>query len=90
MAGFEFDPTKSRSNKDKHGVDFVEAQTLWEGPIRQDVGTPHNEDRFVVTGKIGEKHWAAVVTYRDDVIRIISVRRARADEIRRYEQQIGS
>ena len=44
-----------------------------------------NEPRFVVVGVIGVKHWAAVRTFRGDNVRIISVRRARKEEIRRYE-----
>ncbi|WP_258546973.1 BrnT family toxin [Marinomonas rhizomae] len=43
------------------------------------------EQRFLLVGKIGEKHWSAVVTYRDARIRLISVRRSRKKEIELYE-----
>ena len=85
---FEFDPTKSDGNKAKHGIDFYEAQELWEDPdlIEIPVKTS-DEPRFLVVGKISEKHWSGVITYRGDKIRIISVRRARKEEVDLYEGQ---
>jgi uncharacterized protein len=44
-----------------------------------------DEARVVVIGKISEKHWSAVITYRSENIRIISVRRSRKEEIDIYE-----
>jgi hypothetical protein len=38
-------------------------------------------------GKIGDKHWSAVITYRNEKIRIISVRRARKEEVAIYESK---
>ena len=38
MDEFEFDPGKSRSNRDKHGIDFREAQLLWNDPNLLEVG----------------------------------------------------
>lgn len=75
---FEFDPKKSASNKEKHGIDFDEAQALWDSrhvtvPVERDFG----EQRFIVIGTIKERCWTAVITYRDGKIRIISVRRSR-------------
>jgi len=85
---FEFDPAKSDGNKAKHGIDFYEAQELWEDPdlIEIPVKTS-DEPRFLVVGKISEKHWSGVITYRGDKIRIISVRRARKEEVDLYEGQ---
>jgi len=83
---FEFDREKSDINKNKNGVDFIEAQELWndidllEIPVKTT-----DEPRFLVIGKIGEKHWTGVITYRNDNIRIISIRRARNEEIELYE-----
>ena len=83
---FEFDPRKSNANKTKHGIDFYEAQALWDDPdlIEIPVRTS-DEPRFLVVGKILEKHWSGVITYRGDKIRIISVRRARKEEVDIYE-----
>ena len=61
---FEFDENKSQSNKVKHGIDFVEAQVLWEDLYRLEfpVFTSY-EPRVVLIGRIGVKIWAAVITY---------------------------
>jgi uncharacterized protein len=82
---FEFDPEKSAANKAKHGIDFVEAQEIWSDTDRLEIPARSlDEPRFQVIGRIGEKTWSAFITYRNEKIRIISVRRARADEEARY------
>jgi uncharacterized protein len=82
---FEFDSRKSAANKAKHGIDFVEPQEIWTDTDRLEIParTP-DEPRYQVIGRIGEKTWSAFITYRNEKIRIISVRRARADEEARY------
>ena len=83
---FEFDPEKSESNKFKHGVDFIEAQALWnDADLLEIPAKTSDEARFLVIGKIDDKHWTGIITYRNDNIRIISVRRARNEEIEIYE-----
>ncbi len=83
---FEFDRKKSNGNKQKHGIDFVEAQALWEDPDLLEIpARTEDEPRFLVVGKINEKHWSGVITYRADTIRIISVRRSRNEEVDVYE-----
>ena len=85
---FEFDPAKSISNSEKHGIDFIDAQEIWDDPNAEI--TParvDDESRWIVTGCIEEVHWSAIVTYRDDFTRIISVRRARGKEKTWYESQ---
>ena len=83
---FQFDSKKSRSNETKHGSDFVEAQRLWDDPDLLEIpARTEDEPRFLVVGKILDKHWSAVVTYRSNSIRIISVRRSRTEEIKFYE-----
>jgi uncharacterized DUF497 family protein len=82
---FEYDERKSRINKLKHGIDFVEAQTLWADEMVKRLGVEHPaEPRFLVIGRIGSKHWTAVVTYRGQRVRLISVRRSRAEEVEEY------
>jgi len=84
----EFDETKSSANKDKHGIDFVEAQALWRDPDRLEVAArTSGEPRWQVIGTIGRTLWSAFVTYRHERIRIISVRRARPEEKARYSAQ---
>ena len=83
---FEFDPAKSAANKDKHGIDFVEAQALWldDGLVDAPI-TSEDEPRFLVIGRLEGKHWTAVCTLRGEAVRIISVRRARKTEVMFYE-----
>ena len=83
---FEFDKQKSRSNKEKHGIDFVEAQTLWHDISRVEIpARTKDEPRMLVIGEINMKCWTAVVTCRGIKTRIISVRRSRPEEVRMYE-----
>lgn len=83
---FEFDREKSASNKQKHGIDFYEAQALWDDPDFIEIPVKaSDEPRTLVIGKISGKHWSAVITYRSENIRIISVRRARREEVDLYE-----
>ncbi|NJO80610.1 MAG: BrnT family toxin [Cyanobacteria bacterium RM1_2_2] len=83
---FEFDPQKSQANQQKHGIDFVEAQQLWADVDRIEIpARTEDEARFLVIGKIKGKHWSAVITYRETRVRIISVRRARVEEVAIYE-----
>ena len=83
---FEFDPKKSESNRDKHGIDFGAARELWDDPdLLQVPARTVDEERFLVIGRIDEKLWSGVITYRGENIRIISIRRARKEEIELYE-----
>jgi hypothetical protein len=83
---FEFDIQKSKANKIKHGIDFTEAQALWEDiDLLEIPARTEDEPRYLVIGKIADKHWSAIITYRDERARIISVRRSRKEEIELYE-----
>jgi len=83
---FEFDSRKSDSNKIKHGIDFFEAQALWNDPDFIEIPLKtSDEPRFLLIGKISEKHWSGIITYRSDKVRIISVRRSRKEEVEIYE-----
>lgn len=86
MYEFEFDPEKSARNKEKHGIDYYEAQLLWDDPDLLEIPAKTDDEiRFVIIGMIGTKHWSGIVTYRNDNIRIISVRRSRVEEVEFYE-----
>lgn len=85
---FEFDPAKSAINKAKHGIDFVEAQALWldEGlELVLSKARLTSEERFLAIGRLEGKHWTAICTFRGQAIRIISVRRARKEEVEYYD-----
>jgi len=83
---FEFDDNKSQANQAKHGIDFLEAQVLWADEDRLEIpARTSDEPRTIILAQIRSKIWAAVVTYRGENIRIISVRRARQREVELYE-----
>ena len=83
---FEYDESKSLANLKKHGIDFVAAQALWNDLDALEIkAKSDDEERFLIIGLIQGKHWSAVVTYRNDNIRLISVRRSRKKEVLLYE-----
>jgi uncharacterized protein len=83
---FEFDPGKSASNLEKHGIDFTAVQALWDDPMRVEIpARTVDEPRWLVIGQIAGRHWSAVVTYREQRVRIISARRSRKEETALYE-----
>jgi hypothetical protein len=83
---FEFDPNKSDANLSKHGIDFHDAQALWDDPDLNEIPLKtSDEPRFLVIGRISGKHWSGIITYRSSRTRIISVRRSRKEEVSIYE-----
>ena len=83
---FDFDNRKSETNRAKHEINFVDAQILWEDPDVVEIpARTEDEPRFMVIGRIGDRIWAGIITYRGDTVRIISVRPARRKEIAIYE-----
>ena len=83
---FKFAPRKSAANKKKHGIDFTEAQALWEDPDLLEIPAKKtDEPRYLIIGIIAKKHWSGIITYPEDKIRIISVRRSRPEEVQLYE-----
>ena len=83
---FEFDHRKSQNNLKKHGIDFIESQALWDDPDRIEIPAKTTDElRFLLIGKISNKYWSCVFTYRGENVRIISVRRSRQEEIDIYE-----
>ena len=89
MMEFEYDPEKSAKNLAKHGMDFEDAQRLWDNgmTVTLPARNPGSDDkRYVVLGMIDGKHWTAITTRRGERIRIISVRRSRKNEEAIYEQ----
>ena len=86
MINFEFDETKSQINLLKHGIHFIDAQALWDDPSLLEIpANTEDEPRYLMIGLIQNKHWSAIVTYRGSNIRLISVRRARTEEVALYE-----
>jgi len=85
---FESDPKKSESNKIKHGIDFIQAQTLWDDPDLIEIpARTTDEPRYLVIGNISGRLWSGIITYRseNETTRIISVRPSRKEEVQIYE-----
>ena len=83
---FEYDSEKSDRNKKKHGLDFSDAQALWDDLDYIEIpAITTDEPRSLVIGKIEGKHWSGIITYRGESVRIISVRRSRKEEVEIYE-----
>jgi uncharacterized DUF497 family protein len=86
MTTFEYDDKKSQANLLKHGIDFIDAQALWNDPMLLEVPAKTNDEpRYLMIGLINGKHWSAVITYRGSNVRLISVRRSRNEEVVFYE-----
>lgn len=84
---FEFDEKKSRSNLEKHGIDFSQARSLWLDPNRLEVtARSESELRFALIASYENLLWTAIFTRREQRIRIISVRRSRHEEEQGYHQ----
>ncbi len=85
---FEYDHKKSQSNDLKHGLDFDEAQALWDDDRRLIIPAHfRGEERFAAIGDIGGALWTAIFTMRGETVRLISCRRARKEEVALYEQE---
>jgi uncharacterized protein len=86
MITFEFDETKSQANLLKHGINFIDAQALWDDPSLLEIpANTEDEPRYLMIGLIQNKHWSAIITYRSSNVRLISVRRSRTEEVTLYE-----
>ena len=86
---FEWNEDKEQKNIEKHGIDFDEAKSIWDGPILEVPSNRHGEARFTTIGKYGEHYFTVVWTRRGERIRIISARRARRRERADYQSQVG-
>ncbi len=82
---FEYDPAKSLSNAAKHGIDFKTVQRMWDATVVAAPAKSVSEDRLMAIGLIDGRFWTVIVTLRGPVLRIISARRSRPDEIKLYQ-----
>ncbi len=64
---FEYDPAKSAANLRKHGIDFEDAQAVWDDPYAVDFRLGYTEEpRWMVVGRAHAALWPVVVTYRGE------------------------
>lgn len=89
---FEWDEAKRLSNLDKHGIDFLDVEEVFDGDIVtvEDDRYGYNEQQFVTFGVLQGRIVAVTYTDRGDVVRIISIRRATNYEQRTYYAQISN
>ena len=77
---------KAKAIRKNMGSIFFEAQALWDDPDRIEIpAKTTDEERFLLIGKISDIYWSTIITYRNEKVRIISVRRSRKEEIEIYE-----
>ena len=88
---FEWDEAKNRSNIRKHGFDFADAWAVFEGPLlaRLDTREDYGEDRWQAIGMLRGQAVVLIFTEREpDIIRAISLRKARKHEQAAYEKEL--
>ncbi len=85
----EFDRVKNEKNIQERGISFELAVDfdLATAKIWPDTRKDYGEKRFIALGYIGERLFSMVFTVRNDVLRIISLRKANKREVHNYEQQ---
>ena len=85
---FEWDDRKSLTNREKHGIDFEAAKSLWLDDQRVEVEMAFpDEKRWALIARVEGKTWTAIYTIRGETIRLISVRRAKTKEVKLYEEK---
>lgn len=87
MTSFEWDDEKRATNREKHGVDFVDVLGVFEDPwrvVRSDDRRPYGEDRKQCIGALAHLVIFVVYAQRADVVRIISARKASRHERETY------
>jgi uncharacterized DUF497 family protein len=88
---YSWDPQKSLTNKEKHGISFEEARDfVFEGAniLATDIAySKEGEPRHAVIGKYQGKYYVGIFSINKDGVRIISVRRARDDEENQAKNQ---
>ena len=82
---FEYDAAKSFANAAKHGIDFEVVQEMWDDVVVAAPAKFVGENRLMAIGRVDGKYWTAIVTPRGPVLRIISARRSRTNEIKIYQ-----
>ncbi len=83
---FEWDEAKRLSNLEQHGLEFLDVDALLDGAhVQGKATTVAGEERWWAMGRIDDVLAAVIFTRRGDAIQVISLRRARHEERRRYQ-----
>ncbi|MBF0544325.1 MAG: BrnT family toxin [Candidatus Riflebacteria bacterium] len=86
---YEWDKAKRMKNIQKHGVDFTLVENFdWNTAlVCPDKDTRHNEERFIALGVIFDRLYCLIYNNRGITVRVISLRKATSNEVKRYENQ---
>lgn len=89
---FEWDEDKRLTNIEKHGIDFIGIETLFEGDTVMilDDRFDYGEERFISFGLFDGRVVAVVHTETETTIRVISVRKATKNEEINYFKEIAN
>jgi len=90
MYQFEWDENKNQQNIKKHGIDFNDAPQIFKNKliVINDDRFDYKETRTIGFGNLFTRIVCVVFTKRNDIIRIISLRKANNREVKFYENQI--
>lgn len=83
---YEWDEDKRRANLAKHGVDFAEMDTFQWDTALEAFDDRHDEPRWLAAGLIDDQLHVVAYTVREEVVRVISLRRATPRERRHYAE----
>ena len=94
MTEFEWDETKARANERKHGISFEIAMHVFDDPnaLSEQDRVEGNELRWQTLGLVNGvllvlvAHTVRQDAGEDEIIRIISARKANGKERNRYEE----
>jgi uncharacterized DUF497 family protein len=87
---FEWDEAKRRRVLRDRTLDFLDAPTLFDGRNLLTVPSPRSgEERWLSIGELDGRSIAVIWMWRDGAIRIVTMRRARHEETRKYRQAFG-
>ena len=85
---FEWDENKNKYNINKHGIDFNDSKQIFDKPIlvKEDTKKDYGEKRWIAIGLLIEFVVVTVFTFRNKIIRIISIRLANKKEKEKYHE----
>lgn len=86
---FEWDDKKAHLNLEKHGIDFEDAISIFEGPMLEFRSDREGEQRWIAIGTIEGREITVVYTIRYGAYRVISARRARKNEREAYHKALA-
>lgn len=87
---YEWDERKRLSNLEKHGLDFLDVDIVFESPYVKAPSSHSSEERLLAIGTFDGRFVTVVYAMRGKANRIISFRRARHEERDTYQKLYGS